>query len=701
MREYRSARLTARSLERGPLGLGWVPRDLLTLGLLTLGLGLLAGAAPLAAQQTAIEEAASAVADSIELARVDSLRRVFDPVQAFAPLDLPAPDAFRDQAGAPGEAYWQQRADYQIQVSLEDGRIRGTERITYTNNSPDALESLWLQLDQNLFDEDSYGAQRAAEAEEPVRHAGFFKNGGFDITGVTVDDGGELFAPEYKIEDTMMQVFLERPLAAEGNQLELKIDFEFEIPETGGDRMGTLDIQGGVIYQLAQWYPRMFTYDDVNGWNQSSFLGQGEWYLEYGDFDVELTVPRDFVVMATGELLNPEDVLTSEQLERLDEARGSDETVFIIDAEEAGKNSTRPRGEGPLTWRFRAENVRDFAWAASDRFVWDAASWEDVLIMSAYPEESIGARGTTGWERSTEYLRHSVKYYSEKWFRYPYPVAINVAGLALGMEYPMIVFCSWQSRGAFLFSVTDHEIGHTWFPMIVGSDERRYAWMDEGFTTFIGYYSGIEFSGGTPILGSFMAPGQIADDTREPSFAVLTPADSIPEENIGVLAYNKPAAALVLLRERVMGPEVFDEGFKKYIEEWAYKHPQPADFIRTMEDVSGLDLGWFFRAWIYEDAILDQAIASVRRTGDTTVVKVVNRGGIPMPLDVRVIYRDGEEEIYEIPVEAWEVDGTYVLEVVGGAVRHVQLDPDGALPDVNRSNNVWGRGIVGRRPSGG
>ncbi len=664
-----------------------------------MGAGLwVSGMAPLRAQEGGLDESAKAVADSIELARVDSLRRVFDPVRAFAQLDLPEPDAIRDRSGTPGEAYWQQRADYQIQVSLEDGHIRGTERITYTNNSPDDLSSLWLQLDQNLFNENSLGAQRAEQAENKPRHGGFFDKGGFDITGVTVSDGGELSAPEFNIEDTMMEVFLEQPLAAEGQQLELKIDFEFEIPETGGDRMGTLKIDDGILYQLAQWYPRMFTYDDVNGWNQSSFLGQGEWYLEYGDFDVELTVPRDLIVVATGELLNPEEVLTPQQVGRLEEARGSDQTVFIIDAEEAGDRSTRPTGEGPLTWRFRAENVRDFAWAASDAFVWDAASWEDVLIMSAYPAESIGTRGTTGWERSTEYLRHSVKFYSEKWFRYPYPVAINVAGLALGMEYPMIVFCSWQSRGAFLFSVTDHEIGHTWFPMIVGSDERRYAWMDEGFNTFINYYSGIDFSGGDPILGSFMDPGQIADDTRAPGHAVLTPADSIPEDALGVLAYNKPAAVLVLLRDRVIGPEVFDAAFKKYIEDWAYKHPQPADFIRTMEDVSGLDLDWFFRAWIYEDAILDQAIESVRRTGDTTVVKIVNRGGIPMPLDVRLIYRDGEEERLEVPVEAWEVDGTYVLEVVGGPVRHVQLDPDGAMPDANRSNNVWGRGIVGRSP---
>ena len=659
---------------------------------------LILPAGGLAAQEEESEQREAA--EAAELARRDSLRRIFDPARAFAPLDLPEPGPFRDAAGAPGAEYWQQRADYQIKATLTGDRIEGTERIIYTNNSPDSLTSIWVQLDQNLFRENSYGAQRAEELDGDVRHGGFFRDGGFVISGVRIDFEGEMTVPEYRTEDTMMEILLDQPLPPGGGRTSVDIDFSFEIPESGGDRMGQLDIGGGIIYQLAQWYPRVFTYDDVTGWNQSPFLGQGEWYLEYGDFDVELTVPRDFVVVATGELLNPEAVLTRTQLDRLAEARASEEAVHIIEPEEAGDDETRPPGETPLTWRFRAENVRDFAWAASDRFVWDAAGWEDVLIMSVYPEESIGGRGVSGWERSTEYLRHSVEYYSEEWFRYPYPVAINVAGLALGMEYPMVIFCSWRSRGAFLFSVTDHEIGHTWFPMIVGSDERRFAWMDEGFNTFINYYSGIEFAGGEPILGEFMSPGQIALDSREPGQAIYTPADSISEDDIGVLAYNKPAAVLVLLREEVLGPDVFDEGFREYIRRWAWKHPQPADFIRTMEDVSGEDLDWFFRGWIYEDALLDQAIASVERLGDTTTVKIENRGGIPMPLEVRILYRDGGEERHEVPVEAWEVDGTYVLQVVDGFVRNVQLDPDGVLPDVNRGNNVWGRGIVGRRPPG-
>ena len=638
---------------------------------------------------------------AVEEEQAPDPERTPDPEHAFDPLELPAPDDFRAASGAPGERYWQQRADYVIRVTLDDGdqRISGSETITYTNNSPDSLLSLWVQLDQNLFREDSYGAQRA-EAEEDQRHGGFFKDGGFDIQGVTIDHAGQTSVPEYRIEDTMMEVLLPEPLAPGGEQLELNLEFAFTIPETGADRMGRLKIRRGRIYELAQWYPRMFTYDDVSGWNNLPYLGQGEWYLEYGDFDLELTVPRDYVVVATGELQNPEEVLTEEQRRRLSEARRSAETIPIISQDEAGDGSTRPAGEGPLTWKFSAENVRDVAWAASDRFMWDAASWEDVLIMSVYPEESLGGQRFSGWERSTEYLRHSIKHYSEQWARYPYPIAINVGGLALGMEYPMIVFCSHQARGGFLFAVTDHEIGHTWFPMMVGSDERRYAWMDEGFDTFINYYSGMVFSGGAPILAGLLQPGQIADDMRSAEHSMLTVPDSLDENEIGFLAYNKPAAVLVLLRETVLGPDLFDEAFREYIRRWSFKHPQPADFIRTMEDVTGEDLDWFFRGWVYENGTLDQAVAGVETVDDQTIVTIENRGRIVMPVEIRLIFRDGSEELRYVSVEDWSEEGQLLLEVPEKRLRHVQIDPEGVLPDVDRSNNVWGRGVVGRRSSG-
>ncbi|MGH7540664.1 MAG: M1 family metallopeptidase [Gemmatimonadota bacterium] len=620
-----------------------------------------------------------------------------DPKEAFGALDLPPADEVRAVSGAPGEGYWQQRADYRIEATLdEDGhRISGRETITYTNHSPDSLRSLWLQLDQNLFREDSYGAQRA---EEGQRHGGFFDEGGFDLASLTLERDGEAVVPEYRVEDTMLEVLLERPLAPAGGELRLQIEFSFTIPERGADRMGRLDVEGGRIYQLAQWYPRMFTYDDVHGWNHSPYLGQGEWYLEYGDFEVEITVPREYIVVGTGVLANPEAVLTAAQRERLAEASRASRTVLIIGPDEVGDSDTRPPGEGPLTWRFRAENVRDFGWAASDRFVWDAASWKDVLLQSVYPRESIGTAGFSGWERSTEYLRHSIAHYSERWVPYPYPTATNVAGLALGMEYPMIVFCSWQARGAFLFAVTDHEIGHTWFPMMVGSDERRYAWMDEGFDTFINYYSGVAFSGGQPVLAGSMLPGQVAADERAVEVPIATPPDSLSEEALGFLAYNKPAAVLRMLRDQVLGAEVFDEAFREYIRRWAYKHPQPADFIRTMEDISGKELDWFFRAWIYEDATLDQAVAEVRRNGASTRVVIENRGAVVMPVEVRLVYQDGSDETRRLPVDVWRDGVRHSIVVEEKAVRHVQVDPSFTLPDVDRSNNTWGRGVIGRPP---
>ncbi|MCE2422495.1 MAG: M1 family metallopeptidase [Gemmatimonadetes bacterium] len=662
--------------------------------------------------------------DSVELARLDSLRRTFDPAQAFAPLELPPPSGTRAADGSPGESYWQQRADYRIDAELRGRTIVGSETITYTNNSPDSLVSLWVQLDQNLFAHDSRGAQRARELDVEPRHGGFFKGGGFRLSKVMLEREGEPRVPEYRVDDTMLEILLDKPLLPGGAQLEIEIDFEFQIPRNGGDRMGQLRVDGGTIFQVAQWYPRMFTYDDVNGWNESWFLGQGEWYLEYGDFDVQLTVPRKFLVAATGELMNPREVLTPDQQARLADARRSEVPVFIVEPDEVGRRESRPEGEGPLTWRFRAENVRDFAWATSDRFVWDAAGWEDVLAMSFYPAESMGGQfaarrfgdgfanpgsarglgaefGTSGWERSTDYLLHSIRHYSRKWHPYPYPVAINVAGLALGMEYPMIVFCSWESRGAFLFAVTDHEIGHTWFPMMVGSDERRYPWMDEGFNTFINYYSGIEYSGGSPVLSEFFSPPRIAMEDRQPGLPILSHADTIPEADIGHLAYGKPAAVLILLREQILGPEVFDEGLREYINRWAWRHPQPADFIRTMEDVSGQDLDWFFKGWIFEDAVLDQAVAAVSVDDGVPVVAVENRGGIPMPVRLRVVFADGTEQVHDVPVSEWQHGNRYVVRLeTGKRVRNVQLDPDGVLPDVDRSNNIWGRGIIRRTPRG-
>ena len=604
----------------------------------------------------------------------------------FQTLDLPSVNEYRSASGKPGHAYWQQRADYEIDVTLDpDARsLEGSQTITYTNNSPQSVEYLWLQLDQNLFRPGS----RGSEIQPPdSRWRGSFPGGGYTISNVRVN-GAEA---DITITDTRMRIDLAEPMPPGGSTLEIGLDFAFTIPQYGADRMGWLEVEQGTVFELAQWYPRMYVYDDVNGWNTMPYLGQGEFYLEYGDFDVAITVPRDFIVAATGELTNPEDVLTDEQRERIDEARESAETVHIISPDEVGTSASRPAGSGALTWRFRAENVRDVAWAASEAFIWDAAGWEDVLNMSFYPMEGIGTEEEPGWEESTEYVRHSIKHYSEMWYPYPYPVAINVAGIVGGMEYPMIIFCSVRARHYGLFGVTSHEIGHEWYPMIVGSDERRYAWMDEGFNTFINHYSALAYYGpdaASRLNQEYISNLMIGSVAEVP---IATYPDLIPRSHLGFLAYRKPGMALRVLREYVLGEERFDDAFREYTRRWAYKHPQPADFFRTMEDVSGDDLDWFWRGWLYSTELIDQSIASVEPSDSTTRVTIVQESGLMMPVDLQITYSDGREETRRIPVEAFTLGNSFTEVVESDAVARIELDPSKILPDADPRDNVWRR----------
>ena len=632
----------------------------------------------------------------------------FPPVEntgVFEPLDLPTPNDERLASGEPGEDYWQNSADYEIDVRLRPGprRIEGSETIHYTNRGPDDLERLWVQLDQNLFDPESRGARTTGEGD---RFRGAFEGGGYEISDVRITRGGRTVEPEYVVDDTRMRIELQEPLAANGGSLQLSLDFAFTIPEYGADRMGWLDVEQGTVFELAQWYPRMYVYDDVHGWNPLPYMGLGEFYLEYGSFDVEITVPRAFHVVATGTLENPSDVLTGEQRSRLEEARWSSETVTIVGRDEVGDPSLRPGGEGPLTWRFRADSVRDFSWAASQAFIWDAASAQEpdgssTLVMSAYPAEGLGGPEETGWERSTQFARHSIEFYSERVAPYPYPVAINVAGVVGGMEYPMIVFCSVNARGQGLFGVTDHELGHEWFPMIVGSDERRWFWMDEGLNSFLNYYSARDFYGqsyhgraGTGRIARIMA-SPLHD---QPS---MTHADRLRMYNFGFLSYRKPAAGLILLREYILGPELFDPAFDAYFQRWKYRHPKPADFFRTIEDVAGEELDWFWRGWFYTTDVLDQAVADVTTSGDTTRVVVENREGLVMPLELELEFADGSSDRRRVPVEAWFSSDRYTLRLVGRDVTGVTVDPDRQLPDVARGNNGWSREGRGRAADGG
>src|SRR5256884_8384228 len=397
----------------------------------------------------------------------------------FRRLALPAPTLIREGSGAPGPRYWQQRADYTIRASLDTAThtIAGAETIRYTNNSPDTLRYLWLQLDQNIYKASSRGAFLNPT---DARFAGRGFEGGYTIDYVrTVRRIGRAAGRvplATTLNGTMLRADLDRPLAP-GGQTELELAYRFEVPEHGSDRMGREQLTGGWLYEVAQWYPRVAVYDDVRGWNTEQYLGQGEFYLEYGDFDVAITVPRSFVVAATGTLLNPLEVLTGPQRARLAQAAKSDTTVAVIAKTEVGQTFTRPAGAGPtLTWHYSAKNVRDVAWAAAPNFIWDASGYAGVLIQSLYPPEA-----NAGWAGSTAYRRPPIKPNAATWFRYPYPTAINVAGPVGGMEYPMIVFCGHRAGDRNLVGVTTHELGHQWFPMIVGPNERLDACMAEGF----------------------------------------------------------------------------------------------------------------------------------------------------------------------------------------------------------------------------
>ena len=610
----------------------------------------------------------------------------------FAPLVLREATAMRTASGQAGPAYWQQRADYRIRAILtpSDHRVTGSEVIRYTNNSPDQLDALWIQLDQNLFARDSRGAM----VNSGNRWRGAFADGGVRLDRVEIVQGGARYVPEYFVNDTRMRISLAQPMRPAGDQLEVEIAWSFVIPEYGADRMGRLETAQGWVYELAQWYPRMYVYDDIQGWNPMPYLGQGEFYLDYGDFDVEITVPRDFIVAASGALLNPETVLTAEQQNRVARARTSEQTVMIIAADEVGTPDSRPAGTGPLTWHFRIEQARDFSWAASKAFIWDAASWEDVLLQSVYPAEGIGDAENPGWEHSTEYLRHTISHYSTKWFRYPYPSAVNVAGIVGGMEYPGIVFCSVRARGPGLFGVTDHEFGHTWFPMIVGSDERRYAWMDEGFNTFINHYSNIDFYGDAGTRRQRTSAEVIAGRMQEPMAdqPIMTYPDVLRREGLGFMGYRKPGFGLIMLREVILGEDRFDAAFRNYVATWAFKHPKPADFYRAMEEVSGEDLSWFWRGWFYSTDLLDQAIDSVTVGEEGRAqVHLSNKGGLVMPVELEITSADGSVYRRKLPVEVWMRGNAITVTLDDEALPvSVVVDPGTMLPDVQRANNKWG-----------
>lgn len=620
----------------------------------------------------------------------------FRAADRFAPLDWPAPSERRLASGAPGPAYWENRTDYRIDATLdaEARSVSATATITYHNHSPHELGYLWLHLEQNLFREDSVGAL----SKEPGSRFGYREGfeGGYDIAFVRA--GGESLP--LQVYDTLGRIDLAEPLAP-GETFEFEIGWSFNIPPFGADRMGLEDVEQGTIFQLAQWFPAVAAYDDVHGWNALGYLGQGEFYTDFGDYDVRITAPRSHVVVSTGMLHNQAEVLTETAQRRYATALASDEAVAIRGPEEVGDASAWPAGEGPLTWRFTARDVRTFAWASSDAFIWEGAGLTvrgsalapdgRVFVQAVYPKEALPL-----WADAVEMGRHSVDFHSRMWHPYPYPVAINVNGVVGGMEYPGIVFCRNRTSERGLYGVTDHEFGHAWFPMMVNTDERRHAWMDEGFNSFMNIYSRADYFGQTPPGDGRGSPRRVIERQSLPNQQpILTRPDGVWRGRLGYLAYGKPAAALWQLRENVLGHERFDRAFREYIRRWAFKRPQPEDFFRTIEDVAGADLAWFWRGWFSSTATLDQAVVGVEHEADGSWVYVdlENRGGKVMPVDLEVEYADGSTERRRLPVEIWTTTDAWTAgwNPGGREVVRVELDPDGMLPDMERENNVWER----------
>ena len=613
---------------------------------------------------------------------------------------LPQGNSYRSATGEPGRDYWQNRADYSIDVKLDDQSdvIEGVETISYQNNSPHTLTFLWLQLDQNVYKDHSKGLDAKLFKSNRSDTAKF--EGGFHIesVGITGSKGQEI-KTGFQIEDTRMKISLAEPLLP-GQKIAFQIRYSYDFPKNfrnadfNVNRTDILPTKNGPIYSVAQWYPRICVLDDVSGWNTLPYLGNGEFYLEYGNFNVNITLPSAYLVESSGDLLNPEDVLTPVQLDRWKRAKSSKEKVYIRTSEEVSNPLSRP-AKPFCTWKFKLDSARDFAWTASKAFIWDGIgidlpSGRTVLGSSVYPAES---NLKDSWERSAEYLAFTLRHFSEKWFEYPYNKAVNVASNLDGMEYPGLVFCSAKDRGNMFWAVVNHELGHTWFPMIVGSNERKHAWMDEGLNAFIDNLATKEFNG-----GEFIGYAEI-DIPRSSLFAdslvpIMTRPDVIPPTQVYQVQYQKVAYVLTLLREQILGKERFDLALQKYIRDWAYKHPTPNDFFASINNTSGEDLTWFWKSMFTENYKLDQKIVKVvnpvKGHEKKALITIENMEKAIMPLYVEVTFENGLKEIHKFPIEIWQQGSQYTFSPdKAGVVKRVVVDGENIFPDMNTADNFW------------
>lgn len=598
----------------------------------------------------------------------------------------------RSRNGAPGPRYWQQWADYKIEAELNpvSKRLTGKSSVTYWNRSPDTLKTVYIQLLHNIFAPGSRHNTNVPWAVEGVALDRVAAQG-TDLASASGD------APGYDVNGTIMRLRLPKPLAPGGN-LDLAFAWRLRVPPDGAPRGG----QDGQVYFINYWYPQMAVYDDVNGWQIDQYLGTAEFYMGYGNYDVSLTLPAGWLVTSTGTLRNPGDVLSAQSRARLDSARTATGIVHVVTDldREAGRSTTTGTG-GKLTWRFRAENVRDVSWAASSRYLWDATNAAvgdangdgkpDTSLVESFwrPEQR-----SSHWDESARYARHSVEFFSRYLWPYPYPHMTVVDGPVScgGMEYPMMTCIGGQWDTLGMYEVVNHEIGHMWFPMIVGSDEKRFAWMDEGLTQFDQSQAMADFFKGfddearnrQPYLDLAAVGAEVE---------LMRFGDRYPNyQSYGVASYYKPATALVALRG-VLGRDQFQKAFREYGRRWQYKHPTPYDFFATFEDVSGRDLSWFWRTWFFETWRLDQSIDTVSTVGDSLEVVVGNLGRAPMPVHLAVTRANGQADSLTVPVDVWlgGAKRTTVRVAREPAVRTIEIDPAREFPDGDRGNQRWPR----------
>ncbi|MFY0604181.1 MAG: M1 family metallopeptidase [Flavobacteriaceae bacterium] len=653
---------------------------------------------------------------------------------------LATPNSQHTASGAPGVKYTQQKVDYVMDIVLDDDkqRITGNETITYHNNSVDELSYLWLQLDQNMRSANSKSPDiqpsRIPERTSKKRFDKSYVNdpfdGGFNITSVTNTDGSKL---SHTINQTMMRINLPKPLAS-GETFKFKISWWYNINNHRKDRGRSgyehFPADGNNNYVIAQFYPRLCVYDNVEGWQNDQFWGRSEFALEFGDFTVNITTPADHMLGATGVLMNEKEVLTKKQLRRLALAKKTFDNPVIIHSQKEAEKIEKVRSKKTKTWKFYAENVRDYAFATSRKFIWDGMAVDingrTVMAYSLYSKEANPLYG----EHSTRATAQTLKTYSRYTFDYPYHKAISVDG-QMGMEYPQVAFNpgrpnpdgTYSDRTKWrMIKVTIHEVGHNFFPMIVNSDERQWTWMDEGLNSFVEMLAELDYDKNFPLsrglpknIVRYMSGDQ---STLAP---IMSKGDHV--YSFGNNAYGKPATALWILRETIMGRELFDHAFKTYARRWKFKHPTPADFFRSMEDASAMDLDWFWRGWFYTTDVTDIGIKNVKKfyaestdnesvnfIEDTTEglgfsdanAKKANSkffyemtfdkpGGLVMPIIVEFTYKDGTKTRKTYPAEIWRYNDKEITKAISSdkEITNIVIDPDLETADVDTSNNSW------------